>query len=149
MAEHCVLKQLNPKPPSPEFVDAFFGGGGLVTRCACGRLYFGGQGWFDPGEQEDLRAKAKADPERYIERDEDYVPTAVVCGMEFVTDCPCHGLRAYEEFILGHRHQIARFLGAASVAMAQDAHRFGQAAREASRAEAAMKKARDRVARWE
>lgn len=108
----------NPKEPSEEFRDAVRDGGTMcATDCGfCGRVHFvsgSGHGDYSEGELEDLKAKAKAEPDRYIQEGVyDCIPTGYFAGMNVVVYCKCNGLRRYEEWIWSHRDIILDYLKA-------------------------------------
>lgn len=108
------MTEKKPEPPSEMFENAVRSAGSLVIDCElCGRTHFATleTGPFDEGELEDLRAKAKKDPDRYVEDPGyDSVAWGMVDGKQAVIGCPCNGLRRYEDFIWGNRSVIAAYL---------------------------------------
>jgi hypothetical protein len=106
------------EPPSDEFNDAVRDSG---TCCAvecgfCGRVHFvsgRGHGDYDTGELEKLQAKAKAEPEKYLEESlYDVISTGWIDGREAVIGCPCNALRRYEDYIWSNRLMICKYLAA-------------------------------------
>lgn len=99
-------------PPSNDFEMAFSDhGGGCVRICHCGRTLFNSDGDWDweKGELEELQKKADEDPDHFI--DLPYtVSTCTINSSEYVMGCPCNGMRAYEDFIINHATQIAKYL---------------------------------------
>lgn len=97
---------------SDDFRSAFGGFGSIVMDCNCGRTHFEDNdhaGTWAEGELEDLRAKAEANPDKYI--GSDYSVSGVqVNGRTFVADCQCNGAEPFEVFIWNHRGQIMRYL---------------------------------------
>lgn len=110
------------EPPSEMFVNAVCHGGTPAIDCQlCGRTHFAthdrGITW-QPGELEDLRAKAKEKPDKYIEdSNSDSVFFGAIDGHQVVADCPCNRLRLYEDWIWKHRRVIAEYLRARVAAM--------------------------------
>jgi len=94
---------------------AFRGSSALcAVDCACGRTYFvtaQGHGDFEPGELEGYKAKAAAQPDKYIECSEfDHVDTVWIAGEELVIQCDCGKARKYLEFFEANRDQLADFV---------------------------------------
>lgn len=119
------------KPPSKEFKDAFDDHvSGSVRTCECGITYFDGFNHWDwnEGELEDLRKKAKADPEKYVEID-----CAAGCyqidGREYVWDCPCNGGYKYQHFLLRHATRILAFLEAHAKRLEEEAEELRPSAK--------------------
>ena len=102
------------KEPSEMFWDAIIGAGSLVITCEfCGRTYFGtySEGWYDKGELEDLRARAKKEPDKYIELcATDSISWGYIDGRQAVYECACNNVVKYENWIWQHRHLIAQYL---------------------------------------
>lgn len=100
---------------SEEFERAFSANTGTSdSTCElCGRRLFGGSGTigYEDGELEDLRQKAKAEPDKYHEFDgDDGVSEGLIDGKRFIFGCPCNRLRRYEDFVWAHRRQIIEYL---------------------------------------
>lgn len=113
-----------PLPPSDIFVDAVTDSSGIVSTCElCGRTLFEDDeragGWED-GELERLRQRAKEEPDKVIPMDT--VRTGQIGGKHVVTNCPCHGLRGYEDFIWVHRHIISQYISVKTEQIAQAAY---------------------------
>lgn len=109
----------DPKPalpaPSELFLSAIRSAGSIVIDCElCGRTHFGdGRGDYEEGEYERLLAKAKTEPDKYIQHhDDDMVSYGYLQGKQAVLDCPCHELTRYEKFIWAHRWLIASYFRA-------------------------------------
>lgn len=107
------------RPPSEYFERALTTGGSIVMDCDfCGRTHFEdseGAGDWDDGELEGLRAKAIAQPDKYHGCNYS-VCGGDVNGKRFVIDCPCNGVRPFEDFIWSHGEMIARYLHDRSLA---------------------------------
>lgn len=106
----------DPVAPSLEMERAFTSGGGLTMQCVCGRVHFHGDeraGDWEEGELERLREKSKTDADT-ISSGASY---ADCNGQTFVIDCPCNGLRKYEDFLWQHRRQIAGYLSTRSATL--------------------------------
>lgn len=93
------------------FLECFGTGGSLVIDCgACGRTYFGSQDQeFEEGELEDLLAKAKKEPDRYIDN-EHYTHWVMFNGMAIVSDCKCGYVERTAKGLWSSRKPIAQFL---------------------------------------
>lgn len=98
-------------PASDEFKDLVCTGGSPALDCQlCGRNLFNLSGEFmDPGELEDLLEKQKQNPEKYCGMD-NQVHSGHLLDLQIVINCPCNGLRLFEEFILGHSRFICTFI---------------------------------------
>jgi hypothetical protein len=111
--------------PSEMFWNALTGGGSMVVTCEhCGRTFFGTyhEGWYDEGELEELREKARQFPERYIEDVAyDSYSHGHVDGKTLVYGCPCNAGRRYEDWIWNHRYLIASYLKERAADAAVDA----------------------------
>ena len=89
----------------------------MNTCGLCGRVHFAtgdNHAGYDKGELEDLRQKAKAEPDKYIE---DTISSGISCGELrpggiVVWGCKCRRIEKYQQFILGNRDAIIRFLKA-------------------------------------
>jgi hypothetical protein len=119
----------NEKKPSKMFLNALQGGGSHHMTCGyCGREHYCPDsdsvwegdihlGGTDPGDRPEYLADALGhqakDPEgAIIHYNVDCVTTKDLVGIAFVEDCPCNGLRKYEEFIWSNRDSIRRYLKA-------------------------------------
>lgn len=104
----------HPQPPSETIEHVVRSAGSLVIDCElCGRTHFATleEGRFDDGELEDLRAKAKKEPAKYVEDPGyDSIIWGKIGGKQAVIGCPCNGLRPLEDFIWGSRHVILKYL---------------------------------------
>jgi len=87
-------------------------GGGCLRICACGRTHFdssdNGWGW-EEGELEKLLAKAKKDPNLFVEHD-GTVGCMEVDGKDIVYDCSCNLAERCEEFLIQNATHIAEYL---------------------------------------
>ena len=99
------------KPPSEAFKDAICVGAGPVRDCdLCGRVHFDQNGeYMDEGELEELLAKQKKEPKKYCSMD-GAVRDGHIEDQQVVVNCPCNGLRLYEDFILSEARLICNFL---------------------------------------
>lgn len=91
------------------------GGTMCYTECGhCGRVHFvssRGHGDYEPGILEDLKAKAKAEPDRYVEESVfDGIEIGYIAGMNTVVHCRCNALSRYEAWIWDHRSLIIDYL---------------------------------------
>jgi hypothetical protein len=98
--------------PSEEFIAAFCHSGSIVATCACGKTFFSGCSTYDydDGEYEALVEKAKAQPDKYVEFDASHVSYIVLGGHQYVVDCDCGKLAAYEKFIWRWRDEIMEYM---------------------------------------
>lgn len=96
---------------SDAFVEAICIGAGPVRDCElCGRVHFDQNGeYMDEGELEELLAKQKKEPKKYCSMD-GAVHDGYIEDMQVVVNCPCNGLRLYEDFILAEARLICNFL---------------------------------------
>ena len=96
--------------------------------CACGRTHFvtaEGHGDYEPGELEELKAKAAEEPARYIECWEyDHIDTVTVINKEVVMDCPCGTGTAHALFLARHADQCAALLLELMTARADKSEKF-------------------------
>ncbi len=81
---------------------------------ACGRAYFvtsDGHGDYHEGELEELRKKAAAKPDEYIEvPDFSSVSTAIVNGQDIVIGCLCDPTANWSKFIEEYSDEITEYL---------------------------------------
>lgn len=88
------------------------GAGSCRVTCEfCGRTHFNGtHDWdWDEGELEELLAKAKSEPDRFL--DHDYTPTwCYLDGKVTVAECPCNAASRYETLFWQHRVLIANYI---------------------------------------
>jgi hypothetical protein len=127
-----------PKPASELFVNVIRSSGSIVIDCElCGRTHFGNGGDYEEGEFENLQAKARSEPDKYIfHGDYDMVSYGYICGKQAVLDCPCNELAKYERFIWSHRDLISRYFVSRADEQLRDASqdsRSAHAARESVR----------------
>ena len=112
--------------PSDIFVDVVTDSSGIHVTCElCGRTIFeddDSAGSWEPDELEDLRKRAQETPDDVIGFTTCSVGTGRICGKQVVTNCPCKGLRPYEDFIWSHRHLIAEYLEKRTKKMAEAAY---------------------------
>lgn len=96
---------------TPEFEAILHWGGSPQATCGCGRVHFTDSGDFmEPGELDGLRAKAKANPDRYVaDGENDSVSIAEINGVVVVWGCKCaYGERA-EAFLWNNRNAFLRY----------------------------------------
>lgn len=97
-----------------DFFEAFSAGAGsYLATCQCGRVYFASQerGAFQGNELDELLAKAKAGPEKYIDTGSEG-SSYVNLGSEYVHGCACGAEKRHEDWIWEHRRAIAKYLKA-------------------------------------
>lgn len=100
---------------STELQEIFCNDGGCLTmQCElCGRQHFAvydNEGTYDPGELEDLRAKAEKDPDKYMEQNCSSLGFGYIGGRMYVYGCDCDEARRFELLLRTHASQIAEFL---------------------------------------
>ncbi len=94
-----------------EFEELLNWGGSPQATCGCGRVHFTESGDFmEPGELDGLRAKAKAEPDRYIgDSENDAVSIATVGGVTAVWGCKCGHFDRVEAYLWGNRDMFLRY----------------------------------------
>jgi hypothetical protein len=101
-----------------EILDSFWhaGGstGGIVRDCDRHGLTFFNEyepGFFENGELEDLQAKAKENPEKYIALDHSVSQTTFL-GVDYTWDCPKCRVEAVrvQAKVWGYRHQLSLYI---------------------------------------
>lgn len=110
-AQQEAAAKPKPKPGdgSDDFWAAFCDNGGLVRTCMCGRTVFADSeraGDWEEGELEDLRAKATAQPDKYVAIGEDGVSQ---CSIGIVWGCPCGMAGRYENFLIEYEQEILTY----------------------------------------
>src|ERR1017187_9995789 len=99
------------KKPSKMFLSVLRGGGSRDQYCNCGRQHYcpdsnslyDGDGEDDEGDRirylaTALEEKAEDPDGVVIHYNYDFVSTKDIDGKTFVEECPCNGLRRYEEW---------------------------------------------------
>lgn len=99
------------EPMTAEFEALLRWGGSPQATCGCGRVHFTDSGDFmEPGELDRLRAKAKAEPDRYIaDGDNDSVSSATLAGVTAVWGCRCRYFERLESFLWSNREVFLRY----------------------------------------
>ena len=95
---------------SDEFYDAFTTHiTGCSFTCNCGKEHYDnyntGYDW-EEGEYEGFQNNPNAQPHNCS------VGSIIIAGKQIVWDCDCKEAQAYEDFIVEHAEQIAKFLNA-------------------------------------
>ncbi len=114
-------KILSEDAPSIQFEEAFVGAAAQIIFCQlCGRTHYG-----EEYQEEDPDGKLLEDVDEkdLVCHDSTSVGHGVIDGKQFVEDCPCNGLRKYEDFIWGHRYQIVDYYKARLKEMQSDVER--------------------------
>lgn len=100
--------------PSREFIDAICTSASPVIDCEfCNRCHFATGLNTDLEEQElaELRAKAKAEPNKYIEDpNNDSIGWGYLNGQQVVWNCCPEKVAQYEQFIWSHRAMILGYI---------------------------------------
>jgi hypothetical protein len=98
-------------------------GGGIVRDCPHGITYFSDEeAFFEEGEFEDLKAKSKATPEKYIMLNRD-AHSSFLFGKEYVYECPkcTKELQKIQRYLWAYRREIAAFLNDTLTKRAEEA----------------------------
>lgn len=101
---------------SEYFERAFTDSGSIRVLCDfCGREHFANDeraGDWEEEELEELRKRAREEPEKCMGWDYDSISWGYLAGQRYVPGCPCEPEKAekYENFIWENRHQISRYL---------------------------------------
>lgn len=109
--ENKTVKKVSERKVSEEFWNVLCHGGSIRATCEfCGITYFIDDPTdYDEGELEDLQAKQKLYPNKFITLE--YEPSlGNIDGKQAVRECPCNSVRKYEDFIWDNRYLIADYL---------------------------------------
>jgi hypothetical protein len=107
--------------PSQEFEDVFCCAGTTVATCGfCGVNHFS-RAHMDEDELVEILKSQKAEPEKYIEHEWDFISWGHLGSTEFVPDCECNGGDNFEQFIWVQRNQILEYLRLRSSALSMEA----------------------------
>ena len=106
---------VNEKKPSRMFLRSLSGGGSSSMYCNCGRTHYAPNNLSNSDDENDYQdmldsalEEQKKDPNGVvIDYENDFIRGHDIDGKTFVEDCPCNGLRRYEEWIWNNR-QIFR-----------------------------------------
>lgn len=104
--------------PSEWFIDALPGGGGSSVYCNCGRQHYAPENLLDSDDENDyahmladaLEEKQKDPDGVIIHTETEFVYAKDIDNKTFVVDCPCNGLRKYEDWIWNHKDLIRDYL---------------------------------------
>ncbi len=101
------------REPSDLFMKTFCGSGigTPQAECSCGRINYAGSSEFmEEGELDSLRERTRKNPNRFIGHENyEAISVRTLAGRNFVLGCPCNGLKTYEDFLLTHPSEIARY----------------------------------------
>lgn len=105
------------KKPSNMFLDSLSGGGTSSIICSCGRMHYATNDSYDCDEEDDSQSmldcaleEQKKDPDGVIINfKDDFVHTKEIDNKIFVVDCPCNGLRRYEEWMWNNRNTFREY----------------------------------------
>lgn len=111
-------------PPSKEFIASLGAGvGSPHLSCGfCGREHYCPDS-FAISEEEKTNAAYlhEVDPDGAIlHHSVDSVSGNILNGIEFVLECPCNGLRLYEDFMWNERETIIKYIKARSQRLAEE-----------------------------
>lgn len=106
------------KKPSRMFVESLPGGGASCLFCYCGRTHYAPGNVADSDDPDDYQRyldsaldEQKTDPAGIvINYEDDFVRGKDIDGKTFVVDCPCNGLRRYENWMWSHRAVFRDYL---------------------------------------
>jgi hypothetical protein len=115
-------------PPSHDFESAFPGGGGPATQCTCGRTHVAIDSEnLEEGQREWYLQRHEEDYEGYIlVYNCDYVMHSELNGNVFMDDCPCHGMRHYENLFWNSRKQFRTYLAMVKLRKAAELEDVGE-----------------------
>ena len=111
--------ETNETKPSEMFIRALSGGGGSSSiNCNCGRTHYAPSNLYHSEDESDYNdmlndalAEQKNDPEGVvINLEDDFVYAKDIDNKTFVVDCPCNGLRRYEDWIWNNRNPIRDYI---------------------------------------
>ena len=92
-----------------------------VATCElCGRVCFENKVLQNSNHLEKLKKDAEETPDKVVPMD--VVRTGMIDGKTVVVNCPCNGLRKYENFIWSHRHMISSYIHARTERIASAAY---------------------------
>lgn len=109
---------VSEKKPSRMFLKSLRGGGASSVHCNCGRTHYAPSNLYNSDDKEDydnmlkdcLEEQRKYPEGVVIDYENDFIEAKDIDGRTFVVDCPCNGLRKYEEWIWNNRHIIRDYL---------------------------------------
>ena len=110
--------ETSEKKPSKMFLKTLWGGGSSSVYCNCGRQHYAPRNLEDSYEERDypimladiLEEQKQNTDGVIINHEDDFIYTKDIDNKTFVIDCPCNGLRRYEEWIWNHREIIRDYL---------------------------------------
>jgi hypothetical protein len=102
---------VNERKPSKMFLSSLSGGGSSSIYCNCGRTHYAPSNLYDSDDEEDYTSmlnsaleEQKKDPDGVvINYEDDFIHAKDFDGKTFVVDCPCNGLRKYEDWMWSNR----------------------------------------------
>lgn len=99
------------KKPSDHFAFNVVNESGPAFDCElCDRIHFSVQGeHMEDGELEELLKKRKINPRKYIGHN-GTIYYGKINGLQAVYNCPCNGLRIYEDLFWENMYLIAKYL---------------------------------------
>ena len=107
----------NDKKPSRMFLSSLQSAGSSEIACHCGRMHYAPENLRNSDDEDDyqcmldtVNAEKEADPEGVIiHSDEDFVLHYRYDNSVYVDECPCNGLRKYEEFLWNNRNSTRAY----------------------------------------
>jgi hypothetical protein len=128
MSEKEKYPVYHDDPPSHDFTAAFPGGGGIWSVCTCGRTHVAIDSRdITESEIEWYTEQKKLDPDGYIlVRDVDCVMHSYLNGRIFLDDCPCNGMRPYENLFWNCRQQYKTYLTMVKMRLLAEADNVGE-----------------------
>ena len=95
-----------------------------------GRFHFTSEeehaGEYSEKDWQELLDRAEKNPDKYVYHGgwgDEYISWGYLDGKQVVADCPCHGARRYEDWILGHRYMISEYFKTMAKKWIEDAKR--------------------------
>jgi hypothetical protein len=100
---------VNERKPSKMFLRSLEGVGSSSIYCNCGRMHYAPNN-LSNSDVDCALAEQKKNPDGIvINIEDDFITCKELDGKTFVEDCPCNGLRKYEDWIWGNRDVIREY----------------------------------------
>ena len=116
--EKTLKYAVSEKKPSKMFLKSLTGGGASSIYCNCGRQHYAPNNLYNSDDEDDYTAMlndALAEQKKHgdgviIDYENDFIRAHDIDGKTFVEDCPCNGLRKYEDWIWNNRQIIRDYV---------------------------------------
>ena len=99
-------------PASDAFIEAFSQGSSPVLQCQlCTRVLYNSTGEYmdEENELQNLEKEYEENPEKYIPIDHQ-IHQGTIEGNQVLMECPCNGIRLFENFIWNNSKRISQYL---------------------------------------